>query len=235
MRRLLLRVTAPVLAPAAMAVAWMMLQPAAARAQRGTEKAGQTIVIRAQVPTPQVITVRPRQVPEYSREVLGSEQRQQSFWGSLLPAYQLVTRRQIDGRDPLDSAVAALAGEVPPGTPGAAGGAGMGIDSSARAAEIDAVRQEIALRRARLDSLERAIRGEKGRENAARSSELPALPQLSPADSAVRAREIDALFRALEIHRARLDSLEAVVRSLGRPGARPDQTQVPRDSTRSPR
>lgn len=231
MRMLLLRIAAPT----TLAVAWMMLQPTLARAQRGTEKAGQTIVIRAQVPTPQVITVRPRKVPEYSREVLGAEQRERSFWGSLLPAYQLVTRRQISGRDPLDSAVAALAGEVPPGTAAAAGGANKGVDPSARAAEIEAVRQELAERRARLDSLERAIRGERGRESAARSSQLPALPKLSPADSAARAREIDALFRELEIHRARLDSLEAVVRSLGRPRAPASQIPVPRDSTQSPR
>jgi hypothetical protein len=218
-----------------MAAAWAALQPASLQAQRGTERTGQTIVIRAQVPTPQVITVRPRTVPEYSREVLGSEQRQRSFWGSLLPAYQLVTQRQVDGRDPLDSTVAALVAGAPPGAPGAPGAATGGTDSSARAAEIDAVRQEIAERRARLDSLERAIRGEQGRENVARSSELPELPKLSPADSAERAREIDALFKALEIHRARLDSLEAVVRSLGRPAAQSDSLGAPRDSTRSPR
>jgi hypothetical protein len=221
--------------PTAFAVAWMMLQPSLARAQRGTEKAGQTIVIRAQVPTPQVITVRPRKVPEYSREVLGSEQRERSFWGSLLPAYQLVTRRQISGRDPLDSAVAALAGDVPPGTAAEAGAAGKGVDPGARAAEIEAVQKELAERRARLDSLERAIRGERGRERAVRGSELPALPKLSPADSAARAREIDALFRELEIHRSRLDSLEAVVRTLGRPRAPANPLPVPRDSTRSPR
>jgi hypothetical protein len=219
----------------AMAVAWMMLQASAARAQRGTEKAGPTIVIRAQVPTPQVITVRPRKVPEYSREVLGADQRERSFWGSLLPAYQLVTRRQINGSDPLDSAVAALARDGRSAAQGAGNVAGKGMDSSARAAEIEAVRSEIAERRARLDSLERAIRGEQGHENAARGSELPTLPTLSPADSAVRAREIDALFRELEIHRARLDSLEAVVKSLGRPRAPADQVPVPRDSTRSPR
>lgn len=231
MKSLLVRSGAAV----AVAVAWMMLQPSLARAQRGTEKAGQTIVIRAQVPTPQVITVRPRKVPEYAREVLGSEQRERSFWGSLLPAYQLVMRHQLDGRDPLDSAVAALAAEERAGgAPGAANVTGKGVDSSARAAEIDAVRQELVERRARLDSLERAIRGERGREEAARTSQLPALPKLSPADSAARAQEIDALFRELEIHRARLDSLEAVVRSLGRQRAPTNET-VPRDSTRSPR
>lgn len=231
MRALLLRITAP----AVLAVAWMMLQPSLVLAQRGTEKTGQTIVIRAQVPTPQVITVRPRKVPEYRREVLGAERREQSFWGSLLPAYQLVTRRQINGRDPLDSAVAALAGEMPSGAQGAPVAAGNGVDSSARAAEIDSVRQEIAARRARLDSLEQAIRGESGREKAVRSSQLPTLPKLSPADSAARAREIDALFRELEIHRARLDSLEAVVRTLGRPRAPAKEPAVPSDSTRSPR
>lgn len=231
MKRLLVRVGVV----GAVAVAWMMLQPSLALAQRGTEKGTQTIVIRAQVPTPQVITVRPRKVPEYSREVLGSEQRERSFWGSLLPAYQLVTRREINGGDPLDSAVAALAGEMPAGAPGAANVAGSGVDSSARAAEIEAVRQEITERRSRLDSLERAIRSERGRESAVRASELPTLPKLSPADSAARAREIDALFRELEIHRSRLDSLEAVVRSLGRPRPPATQVPVPSDSTRSPR
>ncbi len=197
-------------------------------------QAGQTIVIRAQVPTPQVITVRPRTVPEYSREVLGSEQRQRSFWGSLLPAYQLVTQRQIDGRDPLDSAVAALVAGAPPAAEAEPGEVPGAMDSGARAAEIEAVRQEIAERRARLDSLERAIRGEEGRENAARSSTLPRLPELSPADSAARATEIETLYRLLEIRRARLDSLQAVVRSLGRPRGPADSVQAPRDSTRSP-
>ncbi len=230
MRRLAIRIAAV----AALAAAWLTLQPSALSAQRGAER-GQTIVIRAQVPTPQVITVRPRTVPEYSREVLGSEQRQRSFWGSLLPAYQLVTQRQIDGRDPLDSAVAALVAGAPPGASGAPGAAAAGADSGARAAEIDAVRQEIAERRARLDSLERAIRGEQGRENAARSSVLPEPPKLSPADSAARAREIETLYQLLDIHRARLDSLEAVVRSLGRARTQPDSLGTPRDSTRSPR
>ncbi len=225
-------VTIRTVASLGIALAWVALEPSTLAAQRG---AGQTIVIRAQVPTPQVITVRPRTVPDYDREVLGSEQRQRSFWGSLLPAYQLVTQRQIDGRDPLDSAVAALVAGAPTVAPGEPGAAPNLADSSARAAEIEAVRQEIVERRARLDSLERAIRGEQGRENVARSSELPALPRLSPADSAVRAREIETLYRLLEIHRARLDSLQAVVRSLGRPGTRPDTVQTPRDSTRSPR
>jgi hypothetical protein len=211
-----------------------LLLGAAVPATLAAQAAGQTIVIRAQVPTPQVITVRPRTVPEYSREVLGSEQRQRSFWGSLLPAYQLVTQRQIDGRDPLDSAVAALAAGDAPGAQGRPGAASAGADPGARAAEIEAVRQEIAERRARLDSLERAIRGEEGRENAARSSELPRLPELSPADSAARSREIETLYRLLEIHRARLDSLQAVVRSLGRSGTPADSVQAPRDSTRSP-
>lgn len=217
---------------AGVCLVWAAIQPAALAAQRG---GGQPIVIRAQVPTPQVITVRPRTVPEYDREVLGSEQRQRSFWGSLLPAYQLVTQRQIDGRDPLDSAVAALVAGARAGAAGEPGASPSAADSSARASEIEAVRQEIAERRARLDSLERAIRGEQGRENVARTSELPALPKLSPADSAERASEIETLYKLLEIHRARLDSLQAVVRSLGRKGAQRDSVETPRDSTRSPR
>lgn len=228
MRSVIVRIAA--LAGAAFAGA--MLGPSALHAQRG---AGQTIVIRAQVPTPQVITVRPRTVPDYKREVLGSEQRQRSFWGSLLPAYQLVTQRQIDGRDPLDSAVAALVAGAARSAPGEPGAAPNLADSSARAVEIEAVRREIAERRARLDSLERAMRAEQGREDAARSTELPTLPKLSPADSAERAREIETLYRLLEIHRARLDSLQAVVRSLGRPRAGADTLETLRDSTRSPR
>ena len=62
------------------------------------------IEIRGQVPTPQVVTVRPREVPTYSRQVLYPRFYDHDFWPSILPAYQLVTKRQINGKVALDSA-----------------------------------------------------------------------------------------------------------------------------------
>ena len=64
----------------------------------------QPIEIRGQVPTPQVVTVRPREVPTYSRQVLYPRFYDHDFWPSILPAYQLVTKRQITGAVPVDSA-----------------------------------------------------------------------------------------------------------------------------------
>ena len=64
----------------------------------------QPIEIRGQVPTPQVVTVRPREVPTYSRQVLYPRFYDHDFWPSILPAYQLVTKRQMTGVVPVDSA-----------------------------------------------------------------------------------------------------------------------------------
>ena len=64
----------------------------------------QPIEIRGQVPTPQVVTVRPREVPTYSRQVLYPRFYDHDFWPSILPAYQLVTTRQMTGIVPVDSA-----------------------------------------------------------------------------------------------------------------------------------
>jgi len=64
----------------------------------------QPIEIRGQVPTPQVVTVRPREVPTYSRQVLYPRFYDHDFWPSILPAYQLVTKRQMTGIVPVDSA-----------------------------------------------------------------------------------------------------------------------------------
>jgi len=62
------------------------------------------IEIRGQVPTPQVVTVRPREVPTYSRQVLYPRFYDHDFWPSILPAYKLVARRQVTGQVPVDSA-----------------------------------------------------------------------------------------------------------------------------------
>ncbi len=62
------------------------------------------IEIRGQVPTPQVVTVRPREVPTYSRQVLYPRFYDHDFWPSILPAYKLVAKRQVTGQVPVDSA-----------------------------------------------------------------------------------------------------------------------------------
>ena len=61
------------------------------------------IEIRGQVPTPQVVTVRPREVPAYSRQVLVPNFYDHDFWPSILPGYRLVRKRQITGALPIDS------------------------------------------------------------------------------------------------------------------------------------
>ena len=50
----------------------------------------ETIEIRGQVPTPQVVTVRPREAPAYSRRVLVPAFLDHDFWPSILPPLQLV-------------------------------------------------------------------------------------------------------------------------------------------------
>jgi len=88
-----------------------LMLPAAARAQDSSSKQPvkrrqQPIEIRGQVPTPQVVTVRPREVPTYSRQVLYPRFYDHDFWPSILPAYTLVTKRQVTGMVPIDSATA---------------------------------------------------------------------------------------------------------------------------------
>jgi hypothetical protein len=56
----------------------------------GRPKAAQAIEIRGQVPTPQVVTVRPRQIPMFSREVLTPAFFDRHFWESLVAPYEIV-------------------------------------------------------------------------------------------------------------------------------------------------
>jgi hypothetical protein len=51
----------------------------------------ETIEIRGQVPTPQVVTVRPREAPAYSRRVLVPAFLDRDFWPSILPPLHIVT------------------------------------------------------------------------------------------------------------------------------------------------
>lgn len=93
----------------ALAVGAVLLLPALAQAQDTTSKRPvrrrqAPIEIRGQVPTPQVVTVRPREVPTYSRQVLVPNFYDHDFWPAILPGYRLVPRRQVTGQVPVDSA-----------------------------------------------------------------------------------------------------------------------------------
>jgi hypothetical protein len=71
--------------------------PALASAQQAQGKkpakpaaAATTVEIRGEVPTPQVVTVRPRQVPVYSRGILVPAFYDRHFWGAILEPYRIV-------------------------------------------------------------------------------------------------------------------------------------------------
>src|SRR5436190_14583523 len=72
--------------------------PAVGRAQQPTRRRQAPIEIRGQVPTPQVVTVRPRAMPAYSRQVLVPRFFDHDFWPDIQLGYQLVPERQINGR-----------------------------------------------------------------------------------------------------------------------------------------
>ena len=97
------------------AVAAVALVPAAVEAQR-TPRRQQSIEIVGQVPTPQVVTVRPREMPQYDRRVLVPTFYDHDFWQSILPGYLVVRQRMITGTVPTDSMTARRdsAGMVPP-------------------------------------------------------------------------------------------------------------------------
>ncbi len=81
----------------ALALALAALLPAIAAAQQPTRRREQPIVIRGQVPTPQVVTVRPRAVPAYSRQVLVPRFYDHDFWPEIGQGYQLVPARLLRG------------------------------------------------------------------------------------------------------------------------------------------
>ena len=86
-----------------------------------TPRRQETIEIRGQVPTPQVVTVRPRESPAYSRRVLVPAFFDHDFWPSILPPLEIVapTRAPRDStiRSGADSASRGRAPARPPGTP----------------------------------------------------------------------------------------------------------------------
>jgi len=130
-----------------LAVAVALALPVAMQAQnkQPVKRRQQPIEIRGQVPTPQVVTVRPREVPTYSRQVLYPRFYDHDFWPSILPAYQLVTKRQVTGAVPLDSATMRADSAAMSGAPGttpvnAAPGAGT-TPAPTPASPADSVRQ----------------------------------------------------------------------------------------------
>jgi len=219
----------------ALALAAAVALPAVLRAQGQPAKppkkpvAGQTVEIRGQAPTPQVVTVRPREVPQYAPAGLPAAVVASGAWPTVSAAYTIAPTNQLAGRLPLDTTQAGLArggaavgGVVVAGAAGGAqalsSGAAPGAPSAASAAEIEAMRLELAMRRARLDSLEQALHGNEAM--AARLGVRPAGPRgnrMSAADSAARAAEIEAIRRELMFRRIRLDSLQREVNTLGRP------------------
>jgi hypothetical protein len=80
-----------------------LLVPALAEAQQPTRRRQAPIEIRGQVPTPQVVTVRPREMPAYSRQVLVPRFFDHDFWPEIQLGYQMVPERQISGRTVSDT------------------------------------------------------------------------------------------------------------------------------------
>ena len=87
--------------------------PAEGQQRPPTRRRQAPIEIRGQVPTPQVVTVRPREVPSYSRQVLVPRFYDQDFWPDIEEGYVVVSDRLLTGLA-TDSATLAM-GNV--GTP----------------------------------------------------------------------------------------------------------------------
>lgn len=200
-------------------------------------KKGQAIEIRGQVPTPQVVTVRPREVPAYDRHLLSP-----AFYNGVGSAsspggVQLVPESQIRGTTALDTIPAALASEggVPTVGPLAVHADSMrnrrdtaATRAGASTAEIEAMRHELAVRRARLDSLQRIL-NMRTQEPVGLGN--PPVKRMSSADSAARAQEIESIRRELEYRKQRLDSLRREVNKMGRGGRPAPPKKTTTDST----
>ena len=93
-------------------------QPTPAPAQRTQPpRRGETIEIRGQVPTPQVVTVRPREAPAYSRRVLVPAYFDHNFWPSILPPLQIISPTSTYRSDTTGRAAADSAATTRPSTP----------------------------------------------------------------------------------------------------------------------
>jgi hypothetical protein len=155
------------------------------RTRRAQTPRQQTITIKGQVPAPQVVTVRPREVPAVSRQVLVPTYYDRSFWPVILPGYQLVQRSELTGVGATDTAAAPIATAGQSGTPQPAPallpappitqplpGAQPASTAAApvqpqttagtRDQELEALQREIRMREARLDSLLNRVHREYG-------------------------------------------------------------------------
>src|SRR6476660_7045393 len=72
-----------------------------ASAQRRPTRRQATIEIRGTVPTPQVVTVRPREVPAYSRQVLVPRFYDHDFWPEIQEGYAIMSGRMVTPADSL--------------------------------------------------------------------------------------------------------------------------------------
>jgi hypothetical protein len=149
-------------------LAGLALATGVGNAQQPTRRQGsRTIEIRGQVPTPQVVTVRPREAPQFDRNVLVPDFYNPDFLGLATVGYQLIPRSTITGSQtdtvilaerkmtPPAVGVIATPAALPPPQPVAVTPAAPADTSAeaARRAEIAAIRAELAARRARLDSI----------------------------------------------------------------------------------
>ena len=203
-------------------------------------KRGQAIEIRGQVPTPQVVTVRPREVPTYDRQLLAPTFYNGTGRTASTSDLQLVPESQIRGTTALDTIPAAMAhgGGVPTVGPLAVhpdSARNVRDTAAARAgastAEIEAMRHELAVRRARLDSLQRMLNLRM--QSPADLGQVPAAPvtRMSSADSAARVQEIESIRKELEYRKQRLDSLRREVNKMGRGGKPVPLKKTSTDST----
>ncbi|HEY7232574.1 MAG TPA: hypothetical protein VH539_00430 [Gemmatimonadaceae bacterium] len=95
------RATAGVALAAAVAAA-IAADSSTLHAQQRTQRRRQaTIEIRGTVPTPQVVTVRPREVPTYSRQVLVPRFYDHDFWPEIQEGYAIMSARMMTPADSL--------------------------------------------------------------------------------------------------------------------------------------
>jgi len=71
----------------------LVIDSSTAQAQRRQPRRQPTIEIRGTVPTPQVVTVRPREVPAYSRQVLVPRFYDHDFWPEIQEGYAIMSGR----------------------------------------------------------------------------------------------------------------------------------------------
>ena len=79
----------------------LALDGTTASAQRRPPRRQATIEIRGTVPTPQVVTVRPREVPAYSRQVLVPRFYDHDFWPEIQEGYAIMSNRMVTPADSL--------------------------------------------------------------------------------------------------------------------------------------